>query len=217
MRTCFLKRGGRNLVVFFEGYGQDEKPFAGIAKAMPEDSELLCCFDYAEDGDLPDLSSYARIRIVAWSMGVALAPHFSKNLSNADERIAVNGTVEGIDPLYGIDPALWDKTAASLDDRAVASFRLAMCGKNYRDYMRSGISRSAESMKAELLWIRSFLKKQGEAQGSFYDSAYVSSEDLIFPPKAQRLSFQKHGVKVHEVEGAHYVPELFLKLLTEPF
>ena len=217
MRTCFLKRGGQNLVLFFEGYGQDEKPFARMAEMMPESSALLCCYDYAEDGDLPDLGAYEKVRLVAWSMGVALAPHYAGCLGNIVERIAVNGTLEGIDPKHGIDPRLWDQTAASLDERAAASFRLAMCGRGYRNYMKTGVSRSAESMKAELAWIRSFLKENPPSQGRFYDCAYVSEGDLIFPPKAQRLSHERRGLEVHEIEGAHYVPDLFLKLLTEPF
>ena len=217
MRTCFLKRGGQNLVLFFEGYGQDEKPFAKIAEMMPKSSALLCCYDYAHEGNLPDLRSYEKIRLVAWSMGVALAPHYAEGLSNIVERIAVNGTIEGIDPEYGIDPDLWDKTAASLDEHAAASFRLAMCGKQYRNYMRSGISRNAESMKAELVWIRNFLKETPSSQGRFYDCAYVSDADLIFPPKAQRLSFNQRHVEIREVEGAHYQPELFAKLIAEPF
>ncbi len=217
MRTCFLKRGGTNLVVFFEGYGQDERPFAKMAEIMPKSSALLCCYDYAQKGDLPDLSSYEKTRLIAWSMGVALAPHYAKCLSNIVERIAVNGTVEGIDPKYGIDPGLWDKTAASLDERAAASFRLAMCGRGYRNYMKTGTSRSAGSMMAELLWIRNFLKEKPPSQGSFYDCAYVSGADLIFPPKAQRLSFNQRHVEIREVEGAHYQPELFARLIAERF
>ncbi|MGN0908716.1 MAG: pimeloyl-ACP methyl esterase BioG family protein, partial [Succinivibrio sp.] len=101
MRTCFARQGGKNLVIFFEGYGQDEKPFARMAELMPEDSSLLCCFDYAAKGDLPDVGAYSKVRIIAWSMGVALAPHYARGLGNIVERIAVNGTLEGIDPKHG--------------------------------------------------------------------------------------------------------------------
>jgi biotin synthesis protein BioG len=217
MRTCFLKSKGENLVLFFEGYGQDEKPFAKIAGKMPADSALLCCFDYASSGELPDLASFSKVRIVAWSMGVALAPHYASGLASVVGRIAVNGTMEGIDPKLGIDPEVWDRTAATLDERGAASFRLAMCGREFRNYMRSGISRSASSMKSELLWIRSFLKEHAPEQGRFYDKACVADADIVFPPKVQRLSFKRHGVPVQEVEGAHYAPSLFEKLLTEPF
>lgn len=217
MKTQLFNKAGSDIVIFFEGYGQDPNPFSELVPLMSENTSLLCCYDYAVDEALPDLSSFENARVIAWSMGVALAPFYIKKLRlRVTKSIAVNGTLEGIDENLGVDPVLWDETLAKLDAHSAMGFYLAMCGSSFKKYIEKRPNRSIESLKAELAWIRDYLKSVTVTDYSF-DEAFVSKRDLIFNPCRQKLSWEKHGVKLFEIDEAHYCPELFERLLREPF
>ena len=217
MKTKLFKKAGTDVVIFFEGYGQDPNPFSELVPLMPENASLLCCYDYATDEALPDLSDFKNARVIAWSMGVALAPYYLNKLrARLTKSIAVNGTLEGIDEKLGVDPKLWDVTCEKLDAHSAMGFYLSMCGSAFKRYIKKRPNRSVESLKAELAWIRDYLKSAQKADFA-YDEAFVSARDLIFSPSCQRLSWEKHGVKVIEIDDTHYCPELFETLLREPF
>ncbi len=232
MKLDFLKQDGGNLVLFVSGYGQDLNTFKRFVASLAQDTALAVIYDYEADGEELNLSlfkEYARIRVIAWSMGVMFAPAVLKKDSSLhfEKCIAVNGTVEGIDEEFGIPESVWDETIASMDDEHALNFIRLMCRSPalIEDYLKNRPERSVESLKSELIYIREYAsginarndQDLKDANDSFYDLAYSSKRDLIMPHAAVVKSFERMGVKCEAVAGAHFVPELFQSLICEPF
>ncbi len=232
MKLDFLKQEGRNLVLFVSGYGQDLNTFKRFVASLPQDTAFAVVYDYEADGEELNLSllkEYARIRVIAWSMGVMFAPVILKKDCGLhfEKCIAVNGSVEGIDDEYGIAEAVWDETIASMDDEHALNFIRLMCRSPalIEDYLKNRPERSVESLKSELIYIREYASRLNarnyqdvkDQHNSFYDLAYSSKRDLIMPHASVVKSFERMGVKCEAVAGAHFVPELFQSLICEPF
>ena len=222
MRCEFIKKGGCSLVLFVAGYGQELAPFERFKDDLAEDTALLMIWDYRNPQlSLPDFSAYAKVRLIAWSMGVMYAPAlFYKANLPFERRIAVNGSCEGIDEELGISPKLWERTAAQMNDQNAYAFCRLMClsPKLLKDYLKAGKTRDPKELKAELEAILSFARELDPKRSrGFYTEAYTCAKDLIFPPEAVKRSFARQGIEVLQEPGAHYCPELFSKLSAAPF
>ncbi len=227
MKLDFLKQEGHNLILFVSGYGQDLNTFKRFEASLPEDSALAVIYDYEDDGKVIDLDifeKFSKIRVIAWSMGVMFAPAIFKNAPSLpfEKRIAVNGTVEGIDAEYGIPENVWDETIASMDEEHALNFIRLMCRSPalIEEYLKNRPQRSVESLKSELVYIKEYAHRTNAEKRQvtkFYDEAYSSKRDLIMPHLAVVKSFERAGIKCEAIAGAHFVPELFDSLIREPF
>lgn len=220
MISKFLKSSGDNLIIFFLGYAQDERPFERYVALLPENTALLVVFDYGNGEDaLPDLSAYKQVRVIAWSMGVMMAPGIMHGFRGRFERRhAVNGTIEGISDTCGIAPGIWDQTIAELDEAHADNFVRLMCRAPLllKEYLRTRPERSVESLRRELIFLRDHARDVKDP-GIFYDDAHVSKKDLIMPARAVLKSFAGKGVPCETTNEPHYAPETFARLISRPF
>lgn len=213
---------GENIVIMYLGYAQDPTPFYYINSCLPPSTALAFIWEHHGDvADLSALSRFKRVRLIAWSMGVMLAPIVLSKLDlNFEKRYAVNGSVEGIDDQYGIAPALWDKTFDSLQNETQSElFYRLMCfnKKVYREYAEHHPDRKISDLRTELRFIKEFGNNNAKAVASFYDEAFISKNDLIMSPDAVKASFLKEGVIIHERPTAHYDQEIFKILCARSF
>ena len=74
MQQIFLQQQhSKNLVLIFLGYGQDQNPFNSLKTVTSDDIAIV--FDYQDlSFDESLYQEYDQITLIAWSMGVMIAP-----------------------------------------------------------------------------------------------------------------------------------------------
>lgn len=218
MQQIFLQQQhSKNLVLIFLGYGQDKNPFNSLKTVTKDDIAIV--FDYQDlSFDESLYQEYESITLIAWSMGVMIAPIVLSNTAKLFKKIAVNGTVQGIDDTLGIPPSLWQATIDSLTEQTYLKFVRRMCSDTslYEEYLQNKPQRALESFKSELISLQAIAKQR--KQNNFeYDLAIVGNKDKIIAPKRQLLSWSNAHVLVKQTEIAHYSLETFKALVAHEY
>ena len=218
MQQIFLQQQhSKNLVLIFLGYGQDKNPFNSLNTVTRDDIAIV--YDYQDlSFDESLYQEYEKITLIAWSMGVMIAPIVLSNTAKLVKKIAVNGTVQGIDDTLGIPPSLWQATIDSLTEQTYLKFVRRMCSDTslYEEYLQNKPQRALESFKSELISLQAIAKQR--KQNNFeYDLAIVGNKDKIIAPKRQLLSWSNSLVYIKQTEIAHYSLETFIALLAHEY
>ena len=218
MQQIFLQQQhSKNLVLIFLGYGQDQNPFKSLNTVTKDDIAIV--FDYQNlSFDESLYQEYESITLIAWSMGVMIAPIVLSNTAKLFKKIALNGTVQGIDDTLGIPPSLWQATIDSLTEQTYLKFVRRMCSDTslYEEYLQNKPQRALESFKSELISLQAIAKQR--KQNNFeYDLAIVGNKDKIIAPKRQLLSWSNAHVLVKQTEIAHYSLETFKALVAHEY
>lgn len=217
MKIEFLKQNGTDtLKLFFLGYGQDATPFEVTKECTKDDYAIV--YDYESlDFDCEKLKNYKAIELVAWSMGVMIAPKVLNKaslLSKVTKATAINGTIAGIDDNYGIPMVLWQATIDALNEDTYAKFIRRMClnASLYQEYVNTKPKRSIDSLKAELNYIKE-LAIIPSVENFNYDLAIVGNKDKIITPKNQLSAWDKTDTSVVCEDIAHYSLDIIKKVL----
>lgn len=218
MQQIFLQQQhSKNLVLIFLGYGQDKNPFNSLNTVTRDDIAIV--YDYQDlSFDESLYQEYESITLIAWSMGVMIAPIVLSNTAKLFKKIALNGTVQGIDDTLGIPPSLWQATIDSLTEQTYLKFVRRMCSDTslYEEYLQNKPQRALESFKSELISLQAIAKQR--KQNNFeYDLAIVGNKDKIIAPKRQLLSWSNAHVLVKQTEIAHYSLETFKALVAHEY
>ena len=218
MQQIFLQQQhSKNLVLIFLGYGQDQNPFKSLNTVTKDDIAIV--FDYQDlSFDESLYQEYESITLIAWSMGVMISPIVLSNTAKLVKKIALNGTVQGIDDTLGIPPSLWQATIDSLTEQTYLKFVRRMCSDAslYEEYLQNKPKRTIESFKRELISLQAIAKQR--KQNNFeYDLAIVGNKDKIIAPKRQLLSWSNAHVLVKQTEIAHYSLETFKALVAHEY
>ncbi len=193
------KSGGKNLIVFFNGWGMDEKIVSHLSCG---NNDVIVFFDYqTTDTDFSDFkifSNYEKKYLIAWSMGVYVCNYFYKEFKNFDKYTAINGTQNPIDDLYGIPKAIYDLTVRNFNELSCAKFMSKITSAvNLRDYC----SRNLTELKNELVSIRDL-----KINDKFvFNKAVIGNKDKIFPVKNQINYWQKQNVNYEIINSGHYI------------
>lgn len=174
-------------LLFFAGWAMDEAPFAEL---RPAGHDLVVVSDYRRLAplDLAGLrSSYDKLRLVAWSMGVYVAGlllHHQAAL--LDEAVAVAGTPQPFDERLGIpgqavEDMLADFTTQTMDDFYAAMFEH---DAERRRFLARRPWRRPEELAEELRALRDLFHNQG-ACPDLYDRVAITSRDTVMPPRNQ--------------------------------
>ena len=218
MQQIFLQQQhSKNLVLIFLGYGQDQNPFKSLNTVTKDDIAIV--FDYQDlSFDESLYQEYESITLIAWSMGVMIAPIVLSNTAKLVKKIALNGTVQGIDDTLGIPPSLWQATIDSLTEQTYLKFVRRMCSDAslYEEYLQNKPKRTIESFKRELISLQA-IAKQSKQNNFEYDLAIVGNKDKIIAPKNQLLSWSNSLVYIKQTEIAHYSLETFIALLAHEY
>lgn len=200
MRGRLLTPGNESrLLIVFAGWGMDCRPFAGL---QGRGFDVAAVYDYACDGEFEVPARYDEIMVLAWSFGVIAADRFVAEHPEltVTRRVAVNGTLYPVDDDFGIPRRIFEGTLSGLSEASLRKFNLRMCGgaEAYKRFAASAPDRTIDSLKAELVAIASL-----EAAHAGWDRAYVSDADHIVPTEAQRRAWEREGVEIVEIKGAH--------------
>lgn len=198
-----------NLIVYFAGWGTPTSAVAHLA--LPQDYDLLICYDYQNLQLDFDFSGYRQIRVVAWSMGVWVADQVMQNIA-LTSATAVNGTGLPCHDQFGIPCDIFKGTLASLTEDSRVKFERRICGDkhNFAIYQQLAEPRPFTEIHAELTALYAMMQTQTQ-QSILWTHALIAEQDRIFPAQNQLAYWQQFTseVCVKKIQGAHY---LFSKL-----
>ena len=179
------------LIVFFNGWGLDASV---VSHLLFDDYDVVMFYDYRslETNFMPD-KDYSEITLISWSMGVMTASLvFNKLHINADNKIAINGTMTPINKKFGINPMIYDLTIKGFNDRTKDKFIKNMFDE---DIPKLQINRSTEELREELIVLKDY-----SANPNFeYTKVLISDNDKIIPTTAQCSYW---GIKPN-IKGGH--------------
>ena len=184
-----LREGQPRLLVFFNGWGMDERILAMIDP--PAGRDLLAVCDYTDlhgaDAVQAAVAHYPEADLVAWSMGVwAAATVFARAAVRFGRAVAVNGTGRPIDDECGIPAGLFHATLDGFSERARDSFFRRMCdGRDTcGEFLPHAPLRDVDDQRRELIALARDAVSGVQSPGPF-TSAVVGSRDRIIPPENQ--------------------------------
>lgn len=196
-----IKNDNNNLIVFFNGWGMDEKV---VSHLVSDNYDVLMLCDYrAFELEKFDFSRYSKKVLIAWSMGVYVCNNYQE-FKSFDKFIAINGTLKPIDDEFGISPMVYNLTVDNFNELSCSKFMKKITTNiDLKDYC----SRSIEELKNELVSIRD-LKVENYFE---FDKAIISSKDRIIPTKNQLNYWQNTNAEIIQVEGVHYIFDMYEK------
>lgn len=217
MRQIFIRRrDGERLMLFFGGWGTDERLLDFL---LPDsDMDILLCCDYRSlDFDASLLERYKSIRLLAWSMGVWVADHVLGAMPLPLEcRVAFNGTPFPMDDVKGIPVDVFKGTLEGFSETVLAKFRRRMCANSecLRLFMEHAPKRDVWELREELQSLYDGVTQSAGHNRLHWDIAVVGLHDRIFPYDNQLAAW--HGMTdVQTVDAAHYDATWIRQLIME--
>lgn len=196
------------------GWGMGPEPFQSCTT---DDCDLFLCYDYRELS-MPDMqvfSGYARVDLVAWSMGVWVAAHLFREQKTLFSRTtAVGGTLYPIDRLKGIPQTAFAATLETLNEEVLTDFYRSMfdIGDQADYFVRHAPARDVTSVQEELLHLKEKIVSAGDEKDIF-SRKLVTLRDRIFPGRNQIKAWGKRNSTV--MRWPHfpfYLPEFWSML-----
>lgn len=192
MRSQWLQRQNtESLTLVFGGWGLGATPF----RPLTGSEDVLFVDDYQTlDLDPKITAPYRKTALLAFSFGVASALHWLATTQwRPDRLIAVNGTAYPADPDKGIAPDVAQATADRLTEARFASF-VRRCGGPALDLCPDIPTRRAE--------LHAIIAR-GPAPERPFDVIWISQNDKIIPPAAQRTAWQSQIGVIRELAAPH--------------
>ncbi|HGK6038345.1 TPA: pimeloyl-ACP methyl esterase BioG family protein [Neisseria meningitidis] len=202
MKTKFYNHQGEHLILYFAGWGTP--PDAVNHLILPENHDLLICYDYQDLNLDFDFSAYRHIRLVAWSMGVWAAERALQGI-RLKSATAVNGTGLPCDDNFGIPCAVFKGTLENLTENTRLKFERRMCGDkaSFEDYQQFP-ARPFDEIHQELIALFAMIGQDRRTDLICWTNALVGSGDKIFMP-ANQHRYWTPRCTVREIDGGHYL------------
>ena len=194
------KKGNLNLIVFFSGWGMDEKSVILDYRNF----DFIVLYDY-EDSKIDaklvkEISDYDNAYIIGWSMGVIMSTLLFDKINNIKKKIAVNGTLKIVDDKFGIPTKIFEATLNNLNAKTIEMFFKNM---GYKDFKTP--NRNFESQLNELKFIKNFY--DGNIFQYNFDKVIIGNKDIIVPYRNQKRAWENNSCLY--LDCGHYCFNLF--------
>lgn len=194
------------LILFFNGWGCDEKPFQHL---LSDEYDVMMLNDY-RSLYLPEsfeeaLDAYREIYVIAWSFGVWVAQSVLEEWGDRIQgAIAVNGTTEPVHPRFGIPKPIVMGTLANLSERSLEKFQRRMVKSSdlWERFEAVKPQRDLDEVENELFLLTEHFKVQTFTKNGF-QKAVIGKEDLIMPTANQK-AFWQGKAEVVELDQPHF-------------
>ena len=195
------KQNAPELLLFFNGWGMDEKPFKHLA--VNNDLDVLMVYDYTVLEKIEELEDYKTVHLTAWSLGVFAAADVLAGMKFASAT-AINGTLKPIDDDEGIASTTFQGTIDSWGERTGTKFNYRMCGLKYNEHFNANIpNRSWENQKSELIALKKRIFSI-PAPENIFQQAIISLSDKVFNRHAQEKHWKKAKLPIRIIDEPHY-------------
>jgi biotin synthesis protein BioG len=208
-----VRKGSRNLLLFFNGWGMDRRVADWLTSAWPsgDGRDIAALWDY-RDLALPAwlgeaMAGADSVDLVAWSLGVWAASN--AGIGRVRRAVAINGTPTPVDAERGIPPEIFRGTLESWNDANRKRFeRRMMTGVPAEIAENARSERDANDQQAELRSIGDAVARcPAESSASWrFSKAVIGERDLIFSPDNQRRAWREEGVPAVEIAGMPHFP-----------
>lgn len=207
MKTKWLHNHSKEkCILFFNGWSCDEASFSHL---FSDEYDVFMCYDYRDillPKDVKRLfENYESVYLVSWSLGIYIANLLLKERKNLfKDSIAINGTIEPIDNIKGIPPAVFQGTISSLNEKNREKFWMRMCGGKtaYHHFKANLPKRELSDQLEELIELQSVIQNHF-TNWSIYNKALIGKQDLIFSPDNQRNAWGQN-IESIERDYPHY-------------
>lgn len=194
LEICWLKRGGAaEVIVIFGGWAVGPRVFDHLSGAQ----DLCFAHGYSDLAeDLPDLASYDRLCLLAWSFGVASYAHWQVGRPDPfNRKVAVNGSLDPVSRETGISPVAMKKTIEAV---SAESFKVFL--KRAFDVPPPIGEFDVCARRAELVSVM----ERGAAPEISFDRIWISSRDRIFPPANLERAWKGRPTKLIDAPHAPF-------------
>ncbi|MFO7867852.1 MAG: DUF452 family protein [Bacteroidales bacterium] len=186
------QKQNNSCILFFNGWGMDEH---AVSHMNSDGFDVCIMYDYNPLEQIPNIfDSYAKLYIVAWSLGVYAAEIALHNSAlQFEKKIAINGTGKPIDDTYGIPENIFTATLNTWNEKNRERFNIRMCG-GHRQYSESTHHMSTRSIKNqhdELKHIYNTHTQTNAHPHLIWDTAIIGTHDLIFSKENQENYWSK--------------------------
>lgn len=200
MQTFFQNNNGDELILFFNGWAMDEKPFVPLKSNF----DILFIYDYTDlnlNLDL-DFSKYKKINLMAFSAGAFMAAYLNNLLPVIDFKIAINGTLNMLDEIQGVPQDMFN-VMENLNLDNVLDFRKKVIEteREFHLFNKYQPDRNLQSSMDELFALKKYFTKPIYFD---YDKIIVGKNDRILPTKNQLKAWNNHN-NVCQTEGGHFL------------
>ena len=187
----------RDCILFFSGWGMDPHPFLSLPNG---DCDLYMLYDYRQlrPVSLEQFAGYARLHLVAWSMGVWVAAHLLADQADSFvSRTAIGGTLTPVDKQCGLPPESFAAMVDNFSEETLASFYRAMFdSKEQLDlFLANRPLREMADLRDEMVAFRNWSSQYGPGRDIFTQKI-ITSRDRIFPGRNQMRAWGKGNGEV---------------------
>ncbi|MFD1807002.1 pimeloyl-ACP methyl esterase BioG family protein [Pasteurella oralis] len=201
MKIQHFDQQGQHVIVYFAGWGTPPSVVQHLR--LPENYDLVICYDYQQLACDFDFTSYQTIRVVAWSMGVWVAKRIMQpyQLSSAT---AINGTGYPCHDQFGIPCTIFEGTLTGLNEENRHKFERRICGNKtaLQDYQQLAQRPTLDEIYSELTALYQGLQQDQRTDLILWSKAIIGTKDKIFPAQHQRDYWQSR-CQITEVEAEH--------------
>jgi biotin synthesis protein BioG len=151
----------------------------------------------------PDISAYAAVDVVAWSMGVWTASALLGRWGIVPRRaVALNGTERPVDDHLGIPAAIYALTERGMNQRGWEKFLARLLDDDSPAF--TALHRPLRPLPEQVEELRRVREQAvNEPSPLAWDKAYISANDRIFPQENQQ-NFWQGRCPIVRLAGGHY-------------
>lgn len=202
MKTFFQDNQSDELILLFNGWGMDEKPFAPLKSCC----DILFVHDYTNlffDFEF-DFLKYKKITLLCFSAGVYMAGALKNILPECDLKIAINGTLATFNHNKGMPKEICEELEnISMDNVFEFRNKLIEDEKHLELFNKYQPARDLENSISEFYALKKHFSDFGEIEFA-YDKVIISEDDKIMPCQNQLRAWGDHK-NTCQLSGGHFL------------
>lgn len=205
MQTTFKDNKSNELIVLFDGWGMDEKPYSQLESSM----DILFVHDYTnlnlnfDSSNDFDFNKYKKTYLITFSAGVFMSKYLKDILPEFDLKIAINGTLFPLDEKRGIPKNILAKMEnITLENALDFRGKLIPNITHLRQFNRFQPARDLQSSQDELTALKKYFSCP--IHNSDFDKIIIGKNDKIIPLENQLKAWEGHK-NLHIIDGGHFL------------